>query len=80
MLERIIILLIITAQLLSADFGKLQKASRRETIVYTAATLAAGYLAFLFIFGKDWFNFNDLLNLVFSAPAHKIVEYLKAPS
>lgn len=80
MLDRIIVLFIISAQLLWTDSRMLKKASQREIMAYAAVMLVTGYLAIMFIFEKNWPNYNDLLDFVFLAPAQKIVHYLKAPS
>ncbi|MGG1517205.1 hypothetical protein ABE504_17475 [Paenibacillus oryzisoli] len=80
MAEKLLVFVLIFIQLSIADTRNLRKADRAERAAYLATMLVILYLASIYIFDKNWLNYNDIINLIFLAPAEKIVNTLKGSS
>ena len=80
MLEKIILLIIISILTLFYDGSKLKMAKRREILTYGIALMVFLYLALDYVIGKDWPKPNDIIEFLFEPLAKHIVEFLKTPS
>lgn len=80
MLEKIILLIIVSILTLFYDGSKLKTAKRREILTYGIALMVFLYLALDYVIGKDWPNLNDILEFLFGSAAKHIVEFFKPPS
>ncbi|MFP3123760.1 hypothetical protein OH784_13575 [Ectobacillus funiculus] len=79
MVGKIIILFVIYTAILVYDVRKWKQVSVRERFIYGALMLATVYLSLIYVMDKSWLNLNDLINFLFSEPAKRIVESVKAP-
>ncbi|UUZ82772.1 hypothetical protein LJK88_01650 [Paenibacillus sp. P26] len=76
---KITILIILYTAMVSYDFRELLKRRRSDRIVYLSIVVFTVYLSLIFAFDLRWPFIYDLTDIIFGGPAHRIVDYLKAP-
>ncbi|CAM4138327.1 hypothetical protein L1N85_05870 [Paenibacillus alkaliterrae] len=77
MLEKIAVLVLLYTVMLAYDGPKLKRKSLRERAAYGVIVLAAVYLSIDYVWETDWPNLNELVDLVLSEPAKRIVKSVK---
>ncbi|AEI43318.1 hypothetical protein [Paenibacillus mucilaginosus] len=76
---KITMLILLYAAIVGYDARRLSGQSRKEVIVYAAILLCTLYMGLLYALDLRWPFLHDFMDSLFNAPAHRIVDFLKAP-
>ncbi|WP_426445711.1 hypothetical protein ACP26L_19920 [Paenibacillus sp. S-38] len=76
---KITMLILIYSAMVSCDFRRLSGQSRKDAIVYAVILLGTLYMSLLYALDLKWPFLHDVTDSLFNGPAHRIVDFLKAP-
>ncbi|MDQ1005279.1 hypothetical protein QFZ28_005857 [Neobacillus niacini] len=79
MVEKIIVLVIVSLGILIYDVPKLKRTNRRERIVYGMLMIPIIYLSLIYLMDLGWPSLDELFHFFFLKPAQQIVEAIKIP-
>ncbi|MGM7722770.1 hypothetical protein [Metabacillus sp. Hm71] len=79
MVEKTLLLIILSAGMLLYDFPKFKKTNRRERIVYVMLMIPVVYLSLVYVLRLPWPTLDELIHFIFAKPAQQIVDSIKAP-
>lgn len=79
MLEKLAFVFTLLCALVIFDGRKLKNMDVKAYIGYGIIMVPVIYLAIIFVLGKGWPNYTDMLRYIFGGPAKEMVKFLKVP-